>query len=190
MLRQSGDGKLSLSIRRESSMQNSRQPVRYISDRHRVPCDIPDAVVPTRQVPPTPGEQSCILRAISLLGSAVLEGFALYGQSYYPCSLDRSEHYHAREEQPHRTARAPSPLKESPRLLPGGSSPEIDLYVWLASAPSHSPRSNLRWFRLATGWPRRRTVAAKRASLDSQDLLDDRLSRDGGTNSDDIGTFR
>ncbi len=109
-------------------MQNSDQPVGDISERrHGVLDKIPAVVVPTRRRQLTSGEQSWIVRAISWLCSAILEGFALYGQSFHPCLLDVSDDCSAQEEQPRRAAPAPLPPEENPWSLQGTPPREIDI---------------------------------------------------------------
>lgn len=169
-------------------MHNAYQPVAVASERRHCATDEAlAAAVSTRPRPPDSAPQSWIMGAVSWLGSAVLEGFALYGQLICPCSIDLSEDDYDQAERPHRAARAPLALKQSPRSLPGGSSREIDIGAWLASAPSRSQRNDLGWFRLVAVWPRRRAVAGKLSSSDRPDVPRDRSLCNGGVDPDDLG---
>ena len=160
-------------------MHNPRQSLGVISE-HR-PCD-PDRpsriAAATRERHPDSSEQFWILWAISWLGSAVLEGFALYGQSIYPSAVDLTQGYRAQAEEAQRPAVTPLPPPEDPWLPPGRTSHDIDIRACLATASSHSPRNIQRWFRLAAVLPRRGTEGGKRPSRERLDMPNDRSMRD------------
>jgi hypothetical protein len=148
MLRQSGGRTLSLTIRRESSVDNLYQPLGVTSDhRHRTPDQTLAVATPTRQWDFVLAKQCLIARAVSWFGSAILEGFALYGQALYPCVLDLSEDCHAQAEKARRPASTPLPPLENPWSLPPRSSCDIDIRPRIAAEPSDSPHSAQRWFR-------------------------------------------
>jgi hypothetical protein len=187
MLRQSTDRKLSLVIRRESSMPNSLQPVRDTSKhRNRIADETPPPVTPTEQPQPAPGEQSWIARALSWLGGCIVEGFAAYGESICPCLVDLPENQHRQTDKPHRPAHSPLPVQENP-WVQARVSHDVDIYEWLASAPSSAPRNRRRWFRLLAFWPKRHTVGRKQSLCDPLDLPDDRVLRESRVERHEIG---
>jgi len=169
-------------------MHQPHQPLGVISERrHRASDQTSRSAAATRQRQPGSWEQSWILWTISQLGSAILEGFALYGQSIYPCVIDLPQDYRAQAEEAQRPAVTPSPLRQDPWLPPGGPSHDIDVGACLATASWHSPRTIQRRFRLAAVLPRRRTEGSTRSSCERLDMPNDRSLRDDGVDPDDIG---
>lgn len=167
-------------------MHNSRPPLGMTSERRHRAADQASAIAAaTRQRQPVMAEQSWILRAISWLGSAILEGFALYGQSLYPCVLELAEDPRAQAETTQPRAVPPLPARENPWLPPGGWSHDIDIRACPVSASSQSPQRTRRWFRLAAVLPRRRTGGSKRSSRERLDVPDDRCMRDDGADPHD-----
>lgn len=155
-------------------MQRSYQPVTATAEHRGRGGDETSAnIVPTRPREPASPEPSRIVAAMSWLGSAFLEGFALYGQSVWACPLNLRDDPHAPAEKARGSGPAPSPPRDSPWLLADRSSHEIDIHAWLASAPSQSPGDGRRWLRLVAVWPRRRSMAAKRWSCVRLDMPDD-----------------
>jgi len=99
MLRQSAGGTLSLGIRRESSMHSAYQPRGVTSERRHRATDQTSAVAaPALQRHPVSAEPFWIIRGVSWLGSAILAGFALYGQSMYPYRFNLPEDSDAQPE--------------------------------------------------------------------------------------------
>ena len=75
-------------------MRNFYPPVYRITEhRRRVADKTSPSVVSTGQPQPASGVQSWIARALSLLGSCIIEGFGAYGESICPCLHDLPEHY-------------------------------------------------------------------------------------------------
>jgi hypothetical protein len=191
MLRQSVGGTLSRSIRRESSMRQPYQPRALIYEqRHRAADETSTGGVWTPQCDRASAEPSLIVRAMSWLGSAILEGFALYGQSMGPCLLDFPEDHTAQAEEAERTATTPLQPHESPWLLPGRPSHDIDIQAWLASAPSHSRRNRRRGLHVVAVGPTRCNVAAERSLRNEPAVLDHRSQCNGGVDHDDTGPIR
>jgi hypothetical protein len=169
-------------------MHQPHQPLGVISERrHRAPDQTSRSAAATRQRQPVSSEQSWILWTISWLGSAILEGFALYGQSIYPCVIDLPQDYRAPAEEAERPAVTPSPLRQDPWLLPRRPSHDIDIPACLATASWHSPQTIQRRFRLAAVLPRRRTEGSTRSSCKRLGMPNDRSLRDDGVDPDDVG---
>ena len=164
-------------------MHNTHPPLGVISERrHRASDQTSRIAAATRQRRPISSQQSWILLAISWLGSAIVEGFALHGQSIYPCVSDLPQDCHAQAAEAERPAVTPLPATESPWLPPGRSSHDIDIHLCRGSASSHLPQKMQRWFHLALVLPRRRTEARKRP-----DVPNDRSLRDDSVDPHDIG---
>ena len=156
-------------------MRKSYQPVTITAEhRRRTACATSADVVPVQKRHPASAEPSWIIGAMSWLGSAILEGFALYGQSVGPCWFDPPGDYDAQAKNAQGSAPAPSP-RESPGLRLGRSSHDIDIHAWLrsASASSHLTGNDRRWFRLVGVCPRRCAASGKRSSCDRQDVPHD-----------------
>jgi len=168
-------------------MHNPHQPLGVISPRRdRAPDQTSHIAAATRQGQPVTSEQSWILRAIAWLGSTVLEGFALYGQSIYPSVIDLPQDYRAQAEKAQRPAVTPLLPQEDPWLPPGRSSHDIDIRSCVATPSSHSPQNIQRWFRLAAVLPRRRTEGRKRSSRKRLNMPNDRSLRDDRVDPHDI----
>jgi hypothetical protein len=117
MLLQSADRKLFPAIRRDSFMRNSYQPASDTAEhRHHVADATSQTVVASGQPQPALGEQSWIERALSWLGSGILEGFAAYGESICPRLADRLEGFQARTDEPHLPATSSLPTRQNPWL--------------------------------------------------------------------------
>ena len=163
-------------------MHNTHRPLGVISERRHHASDQTSRIAAAiRQRRPVSSRQSWILPAISWLGSAIVEGFALHGQSFYPCVTDLPQHCRAQTAEAERPAVTPSPAPESLWLPPGRSSHDIDIHLCQASASSHLPQKMQRWFHLALVLPRRRTEAPERP-----DMPNDRSLRDDGVDPHDI----
>lgn len=172
-------------------MDNFHQPVRDTAElRHRIGKETALAAGPTGQPQPISGEQPWIERALSWLGTCILEGFAASGEFMCPCLLDVPENYDDRPGEPHRPAPSPLPLQENLRSPPTSLSQEVDIHAWLGSALSRSSQNHRRWFRIAVIWPKRRTVAREPSSCDRLDTPDDRVRRDGSVRRHEIGKVR
>ena len=75
-------------------MRNSHRPVDHITEhRRRVADKTSPTVVSTDQPQTALAERSWIARALSWLGSCIVEGLAAYGESICPCLHDLPEHY-------------------------------------------------------------------------------------------------
>ena len=164
-------------------MHNPHRPRGVISERrHRAPDQTSRIAAATRQRRPVSSQRSWILPVISWLGSAIVEGFALYGQSIYPCGADLSQDCRTQAAEADRPAATPLPAPENPWLPRGRSSHDIDIRLFHATASSHLPQKMQRWFHLALILPRRRTEGRKRP-----DMPNDRSLRDDGADPLDIG---
>jgi len=170
-------------------MHNPHQPLGVILQRrHRAPDQTPRTATATRQRQPVSSEQSWILRPLSWLGSAILEGFALYGQAIYPCAIDLPQDCRAQAEEAQRPSVTPLPPCEDRWLPPGGSPHDIDIRGCLATTSSHSPQNIQRWFRRAAVLPRRGTEGSKRSSRERLDMPNDRSLRDDSVDPHVIGS--
>ncbi len=160
-------------------MHKSHHPLGVTSERrHRAPDQTPRVAAATRQRQPVSGEQSWILRAISWLGSTILEGFRLYGQSVYPCVIDLPEDYRAQAAEAQRAAVTPEPTGVNPWLSPRRSSHDNDFRAYLVSASAHSRQNTQSWLHLAAVSPRGPTGGSKRSSCVGLDVANDRSLRD------------
>ena len=168
-------------------MHKPHQPPGVISERCHRGSDQTPRIAAARPRQPVSSEQSWILRPISWLGSAILEGFALYGQAIYPCAIDPPQDYRAQAEEAERPSVAPLPAREDPWLPPGSSSHDVYIRGCLATASSHSPQNIQCWFRLAAVLPRRGADGSRRSSRERPDMPSDRSLRDAGVEPNRIG---
>jgi hypothetical protein len=170
-------------------MHNPYQPLGVTSERrHRAPDRTSRIAAVPRQSQSASPEPSWFVRAMSWLGSAVLEGFALYGQSIYPCVIDPPEAYDAQGEDVQRPAFTPLPTRVNPWLPPATSSRDSDIRACLASASSHLPQHTRGWIRLAAVLPGRRTGRSKQLSHERVGVPDDRSLRVNGVDPLDTST--
>jgi hypothetical protein len=136
---QSTDRKLFPDVRRDSFMRNSYQPDSDTPEHRRLVADeTSPTVVASGQPQPALAEQSWIERALSWLGSCLLEGSAAYGESLCHGLPDHPEDAHARTAEPHRPTPSPLPKWENPWSQSVHLSHDVDFNAWLASAPSQT----------------------------------------------------
>lgn len=151
-----------------------RPPGVTTEHRHRPPDPISDVDTATRPEDIVSTERPSIARAASWLGSVILEGFALHGQAFYPCALDLPDDRHAQPEKARLAAvTVTPPPPENPWMAPEKSPHDVDIRLWLATAPSYPPRQGRRRFRLGGVWLRLRTAASKPSSCVRVDALRD-----------------
>jgi hypothetical protein len=172
-------------------MRNSHQPACDTTEHgRRIAEKTPLTVFSTGQPQPPSDKESWIGRALSWLASCMIEGFAAYGESICPCLHDLPEHYGVEGDKlPSQTSSRPS-AQENPWSQPARLSRDVDIYAWLASSPSPSPRTRHRWLRFVAIWPKRPAVARTESSCNGLDMPDDRALRDGGVESHEIGPAR
>jgi len=129
-------------------MHNAYQPRGVTSEGRRRRATDQTSAVATPPLPshPVPDEPSWIIRGVSWLGSAILVGFALYGQSMYPYRFDLPEDSDAQAENAERPAVVRAAAVGKSLLLPGRSPRDIGIHGCLAFAPPHSPHNVRRWF--------------------------------------------
>jgi hypothetical protein len=199
MVWQCADRKFSPVIRRESSMRNPHRPAFDTEKpRRRTATDSWPAPPRNDRDQPAAREPDAISRGLSWLGTCILEGFAMYGESICPCFTDLPEDYYTTKDPSHRSAPASLPPQQNPWGAPARASHhrashhraphhraphdraphDIDIVAWLAAGPSPRARPGL-WSRLRRLWPKRRAAAARQSSYDLLALLDDPALRDG-----------
>lgn len=104
-------------------MRNSHRPVYHITEhRRRVADKTSPTVVSTDQPQTALGERSWIARALSWLGSCIIEGFAAYGESICPCLHDFPEHYCIGADEPPPYTSSHPVAQENPWSHPRGLS--------------------------------------------------------------------
>jgi hypothetical protein len=103
-------------------MRNSHRPVYHITEHRRRVADKTPTVVFTGQPQTALDERSWIARALSWLGSAIIEGFAAYGESICPCLHDFPEHNATGSDEPPPITFSHPVAQENPWAQPRGLS--------------------------------------------------------------------
>jgi hypothetical protein len=136
MLRQSGDRKLPLAIRRKNSMPDSNPDHDATGVRRRITDEISRIVDSAARRQPVSSERSWIVERLSWLGGWILEGLAMYGEAICPCLVDYPDDFDTSADASHWPSAPSLPLQQNPWAQSTEVPSNVDIHTWLASAPS------------------------------------------------------